>query len=83
MEANKILLQMKYTRIVDQFAKQVNIPIEQALDFFYHSITYQDLRDGIADLHCRRDHSPFAMADERLQQPHCLWHRSQIASGRL
>lgn len=55
MEANKILLQMKYTRIVDQFAKQVNIPIEQALDFFYHSITYQDLRDGIADLHCRSD----------------------------
>ena len=55
MEANNTLLQMKYTRIVAEFAKQVNIPIEQALDFFYHSVTYQDLREGIADLHCRSD----------------------------
>ena len=34
MEANNTLLQMKYTRIVAEFAEQVNIPIEQALDFF-------------------------------------------------
>ena len=55
MEANNTLLQMKYTRIVAEFAEQVNIPIEQALDFFYHSVTYQDLCEGIADLHCRSD----------------------------
>ena len=55
MEANKTLLQMKYARIVAEFAKQVNISVEQALEFFYHSETYQELREGIADLHCRSD----------------------------
>lgn len=40
MEANPVLLQMKYARIVAEFAKQMNMPLEQALDFFYHSITY-------------------------------------------
>lgn len=55
MEANPILLQMKYTRIVAEFARQMEIPIEQSLDFFYHSITYQELREGIADMHCRSD----------------------------
>ena len=55
MEANSILLQMKFTRIVAEFSRQLNIPVEQALDFFYHSQTYQELREGIADLHCRSD----------------------------
>lgn len=55
MEANKTLLQMKYARIVAEFAKQVNISVEQALEFFYHSETYQELCEGIADLHCRSD----------------------------
>lgn len=55
MEANPVLLQMKYARIVAEFAKQMNMPLEQALDFFYHSMTYQELREGIADMHCRSD----------------------------
>ena len=55
MEANPILLQMKYTRIVAEFARQMEIPIEEALNFFYHSMTYQELREGIADMHCRSD----------------------------
>ena len=46
---------MKYARIVAEFAKQMNISVEQALEFFYHSETYQELREGIADLHCRSD----------------------------
>ena len=46
---------MKYARIVAEFAKQVNISVEQALEFFYHSETYQELCEGIADLHCRSD----------------------------
>ena len=46
---------MKYARIVAEFAKQLNIPLEQALDFFYHSMTYQEMREGIADMHCRSD----------------------------
>ena len=55
MEADKTLLQMKYSRVVAMFAEQQGIPMEEALDFFYHSETYQELREGIADLHCRSD----------------------------
>ena len=55
MEADKTLLQMKYSRIVALFAAQQGLSMEDALDFFYHSETYQELREGIADLHCRSD----------------------------
>lgn len=55
MEADKTLLQMKYSRVVAMFAEQQGISMEEALDFFYHSETYQELREGIADLHCRSD----------------------------
>ena len=55
MQADKTLLQMKYSRVVALFAAQQNLSVEDALDFFYHSETYQELREGIADLHCRSD----------------------------
>ena len=55
MQADKTLLQMKYARIVAMFTEQQGLSMEEALDFFYHSETYQELREGIADLHCRSD----------------------------
>ena len=55
MQADKTLLQMKYSRVVVLFAAQQGLSTEDALDFFYHSETYQELREGIADLHCRSD----------------------------
>ena len=55
MEANSVLLQKKYARIVALFAEQMQLTLDEALEFFYRSETYQDLRDGIADLHCRSD----------------------------
>lgn len=55
MEANSVLLQKKYARIVALFAEQMQVTLDAALEFFYHSETYQELRDGIADLHCRSD----------------------------
>mgnify|MGYP001087147637 FL=1 len=55
MEANKILLQMKYVRIIALFAEQMRLSLEDALNFFYPSQTYRELRCGIADLHCRSD----------------------------
>ena len=55
MLADKTLLQMKYSRVVALFAGQQGLSMEDALDFFYHSVTYQELREGIADLHCRSD----------------------------
>lgn len=55
MKANKILLQKKYTRVITLFAKQQNISIEKALDFFYESEVYQEVSKGISDMHCRSD----------------------------
>lgn len=55
MLANPILLQKKYTRIIELFAKQKNISLDDALAFFYHSETYQLMHDGVADMHCMSD----------------------------
>ena len=55
MEANSVLLQKKYVRIVALFAEQMQLTLDEALEFFYRSETYQELRDGIAVLHCRSD----------------------------
>ena len=55
MEANKTILQMKYARIVSIFAAQSELPLEEALAFFYVSDTYKLISEGIADMHCRSD----------------------------
>ena len=55
MNANPILLQMKYARVVSLFAEQCNLSLETALDFFYHSQLYQLVKDGISDMHCMSD----------------------------
>ena len=52
MNANPILLQKKYCRIVQMFARQQNISLDTALDFFYRSELYRLIRDGVSDLHC-------------------------------
>ena len=55
MEANSVLLQKKYVRIGALFAEQMQLTLNDALEFFYRSETYQELCNGIADLHCRSD----------------------------
>ncbi|MCQ4635976.1 DUF3791 domain-containing protein [Anaerovorax odorimutans] len=55
MKANRVLLQRKYARVVAAFASSQNISKEEALDFFYHSDLYQEMSQGIADMHCRSD----------------------------
>jgi hypothetical protein len=55
MNAHPILLQMKYARVVSLFAKEVNISLDQALDFFYSSELYPLLKKGISDMHCMSD----------------------------
>ena len=51
MTANPILLQKKYSRVIECFARQQEI----SLDFFYHSQVYQLIRDGVSDMHCMSD----------------------------
>ena len=55
MNANPILLQKKYARIVNLFAKEKQLTLDEALDFFYHSFVYQLVSEGCADMHCRSD----------------------------
>ena len=55
MTANPILLQKKYSRVIECFAKQQGLSLDAALNFFYHSEVYQLIRDGISDMHCMSD----------------------------
>ena len=55
MTANLILLQKKYSRVIECFAKQQGLSLDVALDFFYHSQVYQLIRDGVSDMHCMSD----------------------------
>ena len=55
MIANPILLQKKYSRVIECFAKLQGISLDAALEFFYHSEVYQLIRDGVSDMHCMRD----------------------------
>ena len=52
MQANPILLQRKYARIVKLFAEKTGLTHEQALDFFYNSKTFELISEGFADMHC-------------------------------
>lgn len=55
MEADKTILQMKYARIVNIFAKESGLSLEDALDVFYNSYLYGLISEGVADMHCRSD----------------------------
>ena len=55
MNANPILLQKKYARVVELFAIENNISLEKALDIFYHSELYKLMSEGVSDMHCMSD----------------------------
>jgi hypothetical protein len=55
MTANRILLQRKFAHVIETLAIRENISLRQALDVFYKSYTYQEMRIGISDMHCRSD----------------------------
>jgi len=55
MTANKILLWRKYAHVINAVSLRQNIDLEQAMDIFYKSYTYQEMREGISDMHCRSD----------------------------
>ena len=39
MNANPILLQKKYSRVIECFAREQGISLDAALDFFYSSVS--------------------------------------------
>jgi len=46
---------MKYARLIEGISQEQNISLEEAMDRFYHSDTFQMIQSGVADLHCRSD----------------------------
>lgn len=69
MNANPILLQKKYARIVELFAKENHISLGQALDIFYHSELYTLMSEGISDMHCMSDEYLVQELEEELKTP--------------
>jgi hypothetical protein len=55
MKADNVLLQCKYFSVINTFALMGNIPLREALDLFYKSEIYKEMRDGVSDMHCRSD----------------------------
>lgn len=55
MNANPILLQKKYARIVERYAEKYHVSPETALDRFYRSELYQLVSCGVSDMHCMSD----------------------------
>ena len=55
MEANRIILDMKYARSREILAERLNISREEAMDIFYNSPLFELIDKGVADLHCRSD----------------------------
>lgn len=52
MDAEPLILQMKYVSIVKRFADKLNLSLDDALRIFYESEVYQFMRDGVSDMHC-------------------------------
>ncbi len=52
MIANKNLLRMKFARVIEAYAARTGCSLDEALDKFYRSQTYELMRDGISDMHC-------------------------------
>ena len=55
MNANPVLLQKKYARVVQCFSEITDISLDEALDFFYHSDVYMLISEGVSDMHCMSD----------------------------
>ena len=53
--ANKILMQRKYTKVIEALAERTGKSLDEALNLFYTSNTYDDMRNKVADMHCRSD----------------------------
>ena len=65
MEANRIILDMKYARIIELLASKLSISLEEAMEMFYTSPIFELIDKGIADMHCRSDQY---LADEIIRE---------------
>lgn len=77
MNANPILLQKKYSRVIELFAERQNISPDEALRIFYESELYQLISNGISDMHCMSD---IYLAEDLEQE--CLQNKKITAESR-
>lgn len=54
-ESQPDFITKKYARIIKSFAEKEGLSLELSLDFFYKSITYDLISEGVADMHCLSD----------------------------
>jgi len=55
MIANRTLVAHKCAGVVKTYAELAGIPLREALDTFYRSSMFYDIRHGISHMHCRSD----------------------------
>lgn len=55
MKANPVLLQKKYSRVIECFANKAGVSLSEALDLFYRSELYHLVHNGVSDMHCMSD----------------------------
>ena len=65
MNANPILLQKKYARVIERFAEKADLSLDEALKLFYNSSTYRLMHDAVSDMHCMSD---YYLADELMME---------------
>ena len=65
MKADGFILQCKYYSVIKTTAEMGNISHREALDMFYKSQIYIEMRDGVSDMHCRSDKY---LAEDLLQE---------------
>jgi hypothetical protein len=55
MIASRAILNIKLEMVIEELARQENISLRLAMDRFYKSRTYKEIREGVSDMHCRSD----------------------------
>ncbi|SHK32875.1 hypothetical protein SAMN02744037_02132 [Tepidibacter formicigenes DSM 15518] len=51
--ANKVILQSLYKDIILEFSRLTGKTVEESMEYFYQSVTYELISEGIGDMHCK------------------------------
>ena len=78
MNANPILLQKKYARVIECFAGKMHLTLDDALDFFYHSEVYRLVSEGVSDMHCMSDEYLADELSKEYQDNYCTENSSML-----
>ena len=65
MTANKNLLRRKFAKVIEAYALSSGCSLDEALDRFYRSQTYELMRDGVSNMHCM---SETYLAEELMEE---------------